>query len=150
MKIKDIQLNKQTQSRVSINQDVVTEYADEMLNGTAFPNITAFFDGIHYYLVDGYHRYFAYKKADIEDVEVDVLNGTLRDAVLYAVGVNNNHGLRRTPDDRRKAVMTLLDDLEWAEWSDRVIAAHCNVSAMTVGRVRKSLNLEQTEKKYIN
>jgi hypothetical protein len=150
MKIKDIQLNKQTQSRVSINQDVVTEYADEILNGTVFPNITAFFDGIHYYLVDGYHRYFAYKKAGVEDVSVDVLNGTLRDAVLYAVGVNSDHGLRRTPDDRRKAVMTLLDDMEWAEWSDRVIAKHCNVSAMTVGRIRKSLNLEQTEKKYIN
>lgn len=150
MKIKDIQLNKQTQSRESINQEVVSEYADEMLNGTQFPNIKVFFDGIHYYLVDGYHRYFAYKKAGIEDVEADVTNGTLRDAVLYAVGVNNDHGLRRTQSDRRKAVMTMLDDMEWSEWSDKVIAQHCNVSAMTVGRIRKSLNLEQTEKKYIN
>ena len=46
--------------------------------------------------------------------------------------------------------MTLLDDLEWSEWSDVAIAKHCNVSSMTVGRVRKSLNIEQTDKKFIN
>lgn len=149
MKIKDIALNKQTQSRVSINQETVNEYADEILSGTQFPPLTIVSDGIHNYLVDGYHRYFAYKKAGVLDVEVTVTNGSLRDAVLYAVGVNSVHGLRRNNEDKRKAVMTMLDDIEWVEWSDATIAKHCNVSAMTVSRVRKSLSLEQTEKKYI-
>lgn len=150
MKLKDITLNKQTQSRVAINQDVVTEYADEMLAGTKFPPITVFTDGIDTYLVDGYHRYYAYKKAGITDVEVDVKKGSLRAAILYAVGVNGSHGLRRTSEDKRKAVMTMLDDLEWSEWTDTTIAKHCNVSSMTVGRIRKSLNLEKDEKKFIN
>ena len=150
MLIKDISLNKQTQSRMAISQETVVEYADAMLDGVTFPNITVFFDGIHHYLVDGYHRYFAYKKAGITEVDADIISGTLRDAVLYAVGVNNEHGLRRTSDDKRKAVMTLLDDLEWCEWTDTTIANACKVSSMTVGRIRKSLNLEQTEKKFIN
>jgi ParB-like chromosome segregation protein Spo0J len=150
MLLKDISLNKQTQSRVSICQDTVSEYAEAMLDGQSFPQIKVFFDGIHHYLVDGYHRYFAYKKAGVTEVPAEIINGTLRDAVLYAVGVNNDHGLRRTNEDKRKAVMTLLDDLEWCEWSDNAIAKACKVSSMTVGRIRKSLNLEQTEKKYIN
>jgi ParB-like chromosome segregation protein Spo0J len=150
MLLKDISLNKQTQSRVAICQDTVVDYAEAMLDGQSFPKITVFFDGIQHYLVDGYHRYFAYKKAGVTEVPAEIINGTLRDAVLYAVGVNNDHGLRRTNEDKRKAVMTLLDDLEWCEWSDSAIAKACRVSAMTVGRIRKSLNLEQTEKKYIN
>jgi hypothetical protein len=150
MLLKDISLNKQTQSRVAICQDTVAEYAEAMLDGKPFPKVTVFFDGIHHYLVDGYHRYFAYKKAGITEVSAEIINGTLRDAVLYAVGVNDDHGLRRTNEDKRKAVMTLLDDLEWCEWADTAIAKECNVSSMTVGRIRKSLNLEQTEKKYLN
>jgi ParB-like chromosome segregation protein Spo0J len=150
MLLTDISLNKQTQSRVAICQDTVAEYAEAMLDGQAFPKITVFFDGIHHYLVDGYHRYFAYKKAGVTEVSAEIINGTLRDAVLYAAGVNNSHGLRRTNEDKRKAVMTLLNDLEWCEWTDTAIAKECNVSSMTVGRIRKSLNLEQTEKKYLN
>jgi ParB-like chromosome segregation protein Spo0J len=150
LKLSDIKLNKQTQSRTSINQDVVNEYCDAMLNDVEFPAIAVFFDGIDYYLVDGYHRYFATKKTGAKEITATVMNGSLRDAILYAVGVNSDHGLQRSHEDKRKAVMTLLDDLEWAEWSDREIARKCNVSFMTVGRVRKSLNIEQTDKKFIN
>lgn len=150
LKLSDIKLNKQTQSRTAINQDVVNEYCEAMLNDAVFPAITVFFDGIDYYLVDGYHRYFATKKTGSQAIEAIVMNGSLRDAILYAVGVNSSHGLQRSHDDKRKAVMTLLDDLEWSEWSDVAIAKHCNVSSMTVGRVRKSLNIEQTDKKFIN
>jgi ParB-like chromosome segregation protein Spo0J len=150
MLIKEITLNKQTQSRESISEETVAEYAESMLDGQKFPPMTVFFDGIEHYLVDGYHRYFACKKAGIEDFEVKVINGTLRDAVLYATGVNDDHGLRRTNGDKRKAVMTLFNDLEWAEWSDGAIARKCKVSTTFVGRVRKSLELERTEKKYIN
>lgn len=150
IKLSDIKLNKQTQSRTAINQDVVNEYCDAMLEGAAFPEMAVFFDGLDYYLVDGYHRYFASKKAGHTEASVDVHNGSLRDAILYSVGVNGNHGLQRSHEDKRRAVMTLLDDMEWSEWTDSAIARQCNVSAMTVGRIRKSLNLEQDERKYVN
>jgi len=150
MLITEITLNKQTQSRTEISQETVAEYAEAMIEGDKFPALTVFFDGIQNYLVDGYHRYFAYKKAGAKDVDVKVMNGTLRDAVLYAVGVNDDHGLRRSNEDKRKAVMTLFNDMEWAEWSDAAIARKCKVSSAFVGRVRKVLDLDVTEKKYIN
>jgi predicted RNase H-like nuclease (RuvC/YqgF family) len=46
--------------------------------------------------------------------------------------------------------MTILDDVEWAEWSDATIAKKCQVTGAFVGRVRKTLNLESTARKYVN
>jgi hypothetical protein len=150
MKITQLKIELQTQSRVAINQDAVAEYADAMMDGDTFPPVTAFYDGKYYYLADGYHRYFAAKQAGLEDIDCDVKNGTLRDAVLFSVGVNSAHGLRRSNEDKRKAVMTILDDLEWAEWSDVAISKKCQVTSAFVGRVRKGLNLESTARKYVN
>lgn len=48
-------------------------------------------------------------------------------------------GQRRTNADKRKAVMTLLEDGEWSQWSDREIARHTRVDHTTVGRIRASL-----------
>jgi hypothetical protein len=42
----------------------------------------------------------------------------------------------------------LLNDLEWGDWSDSEIARRCNVSHVTVGRIKKALQLEKTEVKY--
>lgn len=150
MKITQLKIDLQTQSRVTINQDAVAEYAAAMMDGEKFPPVTAFYDGKYYYLADGYHRYFAAKKAGLDEIDCDVKNGTLRDAVLYSVGVNSAHGLRRNNKDKRKAVMTILDDVEWAEWSDITIAKKCQVTGVFVGRVRKILNLESTSRKYVN
>lgn len=150
MKLKDIRLDKDLQSRAYISEDTVAEYAEHMKDGAVFPPLTVFFDSVYYWLTDGYHRYYGYKKVGIEDIEVEVINGTRRDAILYSLGANSKHGLPRTNDDKRKAVMTLLDDMEWCEWSDREIARACGVSNMTVSRIKKSLQIATpSEKKYI-
>lgn len=150
MKIKDIRLDKDLQSRSYINEDVVAEYAEHMLDGAKFPPVTVFFDSVYYWLADGYHRYYGTKKANLDEIEVEVINGTRRDAILYSLGANSKHGLPRSNDDKRKAVQTLLDDMEWCEWSDREIARACGVSNMTVSRIKKSLQIATpSEKKYI-
>ena len=148
LELKKIRLDGGTQPRHFVNEDVVGEYSEQMLEEVNFPPVEVFYDGANYYLADGFHRYFATKKAGFLDIEANVHEGTRRDAVLYSVGANSAHGLRRTNDDKRKAVMVLLEDLEWSEWSDKEIARRCNVSAMTVGRIKKSLSLETTEVKY--
>jgi hypothetical protein len=56
--------------------------------------------------------------------------------VLFSVGVNADHGRPRTHDDKRSAVQRLLDDAEWAAWSDREIARRCRVSRKLVGTLR--------------
>lgn len=146
--LKDIKLNGDTQPRQFINEDVVNEYSELLLEDRVFPPVDVFHDGANYWLADGFHRVFANKKAGFLDVEATVHEGTRRDAVLFSVGANSSHGLRRTSEDKRKAVLTLINDLEWSEWSDSEIARKCHVSSMTVGRIRKSLSLETKEVKY--
>lgn len=95
-----------------------------------------FYDGKKHWLADGFHRFHAYQKAGREKVAADVRQGTRRDAILHSVGANETHGLRRTRDDKRRAVETLLNDAEWGKWTDREIARRCAVSPQTVANVR--------------
>jgi hypothetical protein len=136
MNLNALRIDGGTQSRQEINQEVVADYAEQITSGSEFPPVTAFYDGVDYYLADGFHRYFAHKKAGKASINVDVITGTLRDAVLHSVGVNALHGLRRTNADKRKAVLTMLDDLEWQDWSNSEIARQCHVSAPFVSNLR--------------
>lgn len=141
-----IRIDGGTQARAELNQMTVAEYADAMAEGAKFPPVVVFFDGVDNWLADGFHRYFGAKKINARDIEVDVRDGTKRDAVLFSIGANASHGLRRTNADKRKAVETLLADPEWASWSDNQIAKACGVSHPFVGSVRASLETVSSEK----
>ncbi|MFC3208105.1 ParB/RepB/Spo0J family partition protein [Aquamicrobium soli] len=134
-----IQIDGGTQSRANVNDQVVNDYAEAIKAGATFPPIVVFYDGRKHWLADGFHRFHAYQMAGKSKVAADVRQGTRRDAILYSVGANDTHGLRRTRDDKRRAVLTLLNDAEWSKWSDREIARQCAVSPDTVGRVRKEV-----------
>ena len=138
--LKDLVIDAGTQSREMINQNTVAEYTEAMIEGAVFPEIQVYDDGLKKYLVDGFHRYFGYKRASIEEVEAVVTNGSLREARLYSLGVNDKHGLPRTIADKRKAVMTMLNDIEWQDLSTRDMGVICKVSHMTVQRIRKELS----------
>src|SRR3546814_19116660 len=99
-----------------------------MRANTAFPPVTIFYDGANHWLADGFHRYHATHKAELSDIHADIRSGTRRDAVLFSVGANFSHGLRRSNEDKRASVKTLIEDAEWSQWSDRQIAAACGVS----------------------
>lgn len=126
-----------TQSREQINQDCVAEYADLVKEGVELPPVRVYYDGTDYYLADGFHRYFAHVHAGKASIAADVINGTLRDAILNSLGANSSHGLRPNNADKRKAIQTMLDDFEWSEFSDREIARACNVSHVLVAQVRR-------------
>ena len=143
-----IKIDGGTQSRAKIDQDVVAEYADSMLNGAQFPPIIVFHDGAEYWLADGFHRYFAAKRANIPNLKCNIQEGTQRDAILFSFGANHDHGLRRTIADKRKAVVAMLSDIEWQEWSDREIARQCHVSHPLVAAIRKELGATKTQTKF--
>lgn len=132
-----IRIDGGTQSRVEINADVASEYADAIKGGAEFPPVIVFHDGADYWLADGFHRFHAHAKAGKASIPADVKAGTQRDAVLYSLGANCAHGLRRTNADKRKAVAAMLDDAEWSQWSDRKIAEACGVSQPFVSAMRK-------------
>lgn len=137
--LSEIRIDGGTQSRVEINQQVVEDYADAIKAGIRFPEVTLFFDGAAYWLVDGFHRYHAHRYAKKVAIDANAINGTKREAVLYAVGTNHDHGLRRSNEDKRKAVNTLLSDAEWSAWSDNAIAKQCAVSNHLVAGIRQSI-----------
>src|SRR5581483_4742153 len=128
-----------------LNYDMVRDYAQDMIQDVLFPPITIFYDGADYWLADGFHRYHAAKQICREAIEADVRQGTRRDAVLYSVGANATHGLRRTNADKRRAVETLLRDEEWTGWSDREIARQCGVSNRFVSNLRDELSVNSSQ-----
>ena len=131
-----------TQPRAQIDMMVVLEYSQAMQEGAAFPPVTVFYDGSEYWLADGFHRLNAAMQLEQVTIEVDVRQGTRRDAVLYSVGANSQHGLRRINADKRRAVETLLRDEEWARWNNSEIARRCAVDEGTVRNYRAALSSE--------
>lgn len=141
IEIAKIRMDGGTQPRAKLFEEVVAEYAEDMKKGATFPPVTIYFDGEEYWLADGFHRVRAKEAIGKQEVTAEVHLGTQRDAVLYAVGANAQHGLRRTNADKRRAVIRLLRDYEWRKWSDREIARRCGVGNSFVGNVRKDITV---------
>jgi len=149
--IEKIRIDGDTQSRVKIHDNIVQEYTESLMNAVVFPPVKLFFDGVDHWLADGFHRYHAHRRAKIKEVDCDISKGTKRDAKLYSWGANNNHGLRRTNEDVRKVVIEALEDIEISTWTNRDIAKLCKTTDMTVGRIKKELQLkDQLEKERKN
>lgn len=140
LKLEQIRVDQRTQLRVAgLQNDVVEEYAEAMREGAVFPAVEVFYDGSVYWLADGFHRVEAYRRLQVDVVEVIVRDGTQREAMLHAMQANLRHGLRVTREDRRNAVQVLLQDPEWSKWSDREIGRRCGVDGKTVAAVRRDL-----------
>ena len=123
------------------------EYADLYRDGRDLGPLTLFLDaGEHcLWLADGFHRLEAARQAGLPSLPATPHAGDKRAALLYAVGANATHGLPRTNADKRKAVLTLLQDAEWSLWADRELARRAGVSQTFVGFVRKSLSTVDSE-----
>lgn len=126
-----------TQPRAKIDQAVCDEYGERMKAGEKFPPIDVFFDGNDYWLADGFHRLQAYAMAvPAKPIECNLFEGSLQDAQWHSYSVNKTHGLRRTNDDKERAVTAALHHPNAAQLSNRQIAEHCGVSEITVRRYR--------------
>jgi len=131
-----IRIDGDTQTRVELDQDTVDAYADAYLAGAVFPPVTVFFDGKDRWLADGFHRYFAAKKAGKKTILEIITPGTKRDAILFSLGANGKHGKPPSSADKRNAIERMLNDPEWTTWSDNAIAKQCHVDHKTVAARR--------------
>ena len=148
--IQAITRDEQCQPRAYLIPDVIDQYAEEMAEGAIFPPVIVFHEADTYWLADGFHRVAAAEQAGLGGVRCEIREGTFRDAVLYSVGTNATHGLRRTNQDKRRAIETLIEDPDWSQWSDREIARKAAVSHDFVSRLRRSLATNDGDKKTIN
>lgn len=136
LSIKNIHADVELQPRDIIDNEVVREYSDAMLEGDQFPPISVFYDGTNYWLADGFHRLKAASKAGLSSIMAVVYQGDRDEAILFAVGANVAHGIRRTNADKKRVVLKMLNHPEWCRWSNDSIARKCHVSSSTVGRYR--------------
>ncbi len=136
-----IKCNGGTQSRAFMDATAIDAYADDMKEGAQFPPVVVFYDGTDYWMADGFHRWNAAKKAGLTEIDADIRQGDKRAAILYSVGANSISQVNRTIADKRRAVMVLLEDAEWSQWSDNAIAKQCGVSQPFVSGIRKDKNL---------
>lgn len=136
LKLADIRIDGGTQPRESIDEALIAEYVESIDD---VPPIIVFADGTDYWLADGFHRWHAANRLGRTTIDADVRKGDRREAVLFSVGANAEHGKRRTNADKRKAVQTLLEDHEWYLWSDRAIAKACKVSPDLVATLRPKI-----------
>ena len=139
IQIDQITRDPKTQQREELDLKVVEEYSEAILCGAKLPPVKVKYDNSYYWLYDGFHTLRAAEKAGLTEISAQITPGNLRDAILESVGVNAEHGLRRSRETKRRSVMTLLKDPEWGTWSDNEIAKKCKVSQPFVSRLRKNL-----------
>jgi hypothetical protein len=127
-----------TQPRATLDEATIAAYVRDMENGDEFPPVEVYYDGTNYWLVDGFHRLAATKRLKRLQITATVRQGSLDDAQWFSYGVNQRHGLRRTNDDKRRAVEAALKHEYAARYSDNEIARHCGVSAPTIAKYRRN------------
>ena len=123
-----------TQPRERIDADVVHEYAERMREGDRFPRVSVYFDGTDHWLSDGCHRVKAAREAGLATIQAEVWEGTRDDAFWMSLGANKDHGLRRTNEDKARAVKAAL--AAKPQLSDAAIADHVGVSDRMVAKYR--------------
>ncbi len=138
--LKKIRCDGGTQPRTTIYDKVVEEYAEAMREGAKFPPLTVFYDGTDNWLADGFHRMGAALNIGLDSIECDVHQGTLADAQWFSFSVNKAHGMRRTNDDKLRAVKAALKHSP--DRGDREIARHVGVTHPTVSKLREELEAE--------
>lgn len=141
LNLSEIRIDGGTQQRVACHQQHIFSLVDALTEDAELDPIAVMFDGCDHWLVDGFHRYFAYKSDGREIIPAIVSPGTQREAVFASIAANSEHrALPRTRADKRKAVETLLLDPEWSQWSDRELGKQAKVDHKTVAAIRKCLN----------
>jgi len=145
---KDILVLQELQARMHLDEETVEDYIEVLRAGKEMPQIrviklTDTDNAGKYAVVDGFHRLEAINSIPkVKTIHVLSRDGTLADAIDAATSANQDHGLRRTNADKRRAVLMAinLDKQLKRKRSDRQIAAHVGVHNSTVSEIRGELS----------
>ncbi len=111
--------------------------------------------GSRHYVVDGFHRLKAYKKAGFEKIKVNLVGTSEEDnfnyAILYALKANSTHGMPRTKEDVENAIKKVLEHPNWKGWSNREIARRCNTTPHIINKVKAKIDFKElpTDKRMV-
>lgn len=137
MAIEAIEATTATQVRVKLHNDVIDMYEKDIRNGAKMPPVVVFAEkgSARHILADGFHRLVAHVNAELEEIEVEIHEGGMHDALAHALQANRQHGLRRSNADKTNAVKMALKDPVFSALTQGEIADLCGVSRETVNRI---------------
>lgn len=137
VRIKDLVRDPRLQSRAKgLDDDHVADIIKSIENHEGIDPIKVCVDPNGKYCYDGWHRIAAYERKGFVDIPAETESGGIEDAIERAASANQTHGLKRTNDDKRRAVELLLALKAWSDKSDRAIADQAGVGNHLVSDVR--------------
>jgi len=147
-----LKLDGGTQSRISIDEDTVAEYAEliEASEDWPFPPLDVFHDGTDHFVADGFHRTLGASRAKRSSLPCVIHKGTATDARIFGMTANDRHGLRMTRADKRACVEWLLDN--GGKMTQREIAEKAGVSKRMVSFIvadRREVDITPTPPKPV-
>ena len=137
LKLQEIRLDGNTQPRSRVYDETVTSYTESLLDGAKFPPVDVFFDGKHYWLADGFHRFYAAVKNDCTQIDATVKMGNLEEARLFAFAANGHRGESLTAQDIKNIVFKMETHPATKTWTVKQIARHIGKSEATVYRAKR-------------
>lgn len=133
----ELKIDTRCQAREYMDEQALEEYADAYRSGEMLPPLDVFEVDGELVVVDGFHRVEAARRAEVLTLAVRIVGqGSMADAEWHALASNQKHGLRRTREDKRRAVRRALE-LDPSR-SNREIARHVGVSDPFVGKIRRN------------
>jgi len=137
LKCDSIEATAATQVRTRLHKDYIDAYCEDIKAGAIMPAIDVFREkgSSRTILSRGFHRLYAAIHADRDEIECEVHEGGMHEALIHALGGNGKHGLRRTSGDKRNAVEIALKDPQICELTRQEIADICCVTKRTVQRI---------------
>lgn len=102
---------KGLQTRAEINEATVMEYIEAEQGGAVLPPVVVFKDKRgSLWLADGFHRVEVARRQARKKVMAEIRQGEFADALKYALLANIGHGLRRTNEDKARAVILVYEN----------------------------------------
>lgn len=113
IKLEDLTVVSEYQMRVKGEDTTYAEKLLELCKDGHADNLPAVdvmeIDGKRF-LVDGFHRVSAMRKAKISEISANIMKGrSSQDAVRYAITSNDTHGLNASSEDMASAIKTALE-----------------------------------------
>ncbi len=137
--LKNLTADPEINPRKEVDNDNVERLVKLIKQEVRLRPIIVFKDEDVFNIVDGFHRYAAYKKVGESNIRCKVREGTREQAMIHACSSNVGHGKRLTNDDKRRIVTRLLTIEKSKKWSDGKIADKCGVSQPFVSKLRHEL-----------
>jgi len=138
-----------TQMRVMERSQTIDQYVESMELGCQFPPITVFTNGQEYWLADGFHRLAAFRKRGRDKIPCFLKEGTFDDAREFACCANQDHGLPRSPADKRKAVEQFFAIPGRDALTNSEVARRLGVTTPFVKNVRDGLGVKASPASHV-